>query len=406
MSTNARIARFVKSHSRDGTGPVVVQVLPALVRGGVERGTVEMAKAVIEAGGRAVIISGGGPMVRHLDRIGATHHTLPVGNKNPLSWPGTRGRLRKILVREGADIVHVRSRVPAWIAIPAARSLGLITVSTVHGRFQNSNILKRFFNSRMLAPDHVIAISNYVQSQIERQFGAQGKTLSVVHRGVDIEVFDAAAVAQSRIIRFVDSIALPEDQPVIMLPARPSGWKGHEILLEALAKISDRRFNCILLGAADGKRAFVDRLTQYGMKLGLEGRFRLTHSVDDMPAALMAADIVAMPSVTPEPFGRVSLEAQAMGRLVVAFDHGGAAESIIHGRTGWLATPVDADSLAECLAKALDVTPSQRQTMAEETRTHIEDRFSTRQMCNSTIGIYARLLKARHSDRPADDQHA
>ena len=401
MSTNARIARFVKSHSRDANGPVVVQVLPALVRGGVERGTIEMAKAIIEAGGRAVVISGGGPMVRHLDRIGATHHVLPVGNKNPLSWPGTRARLRRVLVREGADIVHVRSRVPAWIALPAARSLGLVTVSTVHGRFQNSNLLKRFFNRKMLAPDHVIAISKYVRSQIEGQFGDQGRKVTVVPRGVDVEVFDAAAVAQSRIIRFVDSISLPEDEPVIMLPARPSAWKGHETLLEALAKISDRKFNCILLGAADGKRAFVDRLTQHGMKLGLEGRFRLTHGVDDMPAALMAADIVVMPSVTPEPFGRVSLEAQAMGRLVVAFDHGGAAESIIHGRTGWLAKPVDADSLAECLAKALDVTPARRQTMAEETRSHIEERFSTRQMCNSTINIYARLLKARHADGSA-----
>lgn len=398
MSTNARIARFVKSHSRDANGPVIVQVLPALVRGGVERGTIEMAKAVIEAGGRAIVISAGGPMVRHLDRIGATHHVLPVGNKNPLSWPRTRARLRRILVKEGADIVHVRSRVPAWIALPAARSLGLLTVSTVHGRFQNSNLLKRFFNRKMLAPDHVIAISKYVRSQIEGQFGDQGRKVTVVPRGVDVEVFDAAAVAQSRIIRFVDSISLPEDEPVIMLPARPSAWKGHEILLEALAKISDHKFNCILLGAADGKRAFVDRLTQHGMKLGLEGRFRLTHGVDDMPAALMAADIVVMPSVTPEPFGRVSLEAQAMGRLVVAFDHGGAAESIIHGRTGWLARPVDADSLAECLAKALDVTPAQRQTMAEETRSHIEDRFSTRQMCNSTINIYARLLKERHAD--------
>ena len=401
MSTNARIARFVKSHSRDGNGPVVVQVLPALVRGGVERGTIEMAKAVIEAGGRAVVISGGGPMVRHLDRIGATHHVLPVGNKNPLSWPGTRTRLRRILVKEGADIVHVRSRVPAWIALPAARSLGLVTVSTVHGRFQNSNLPKRFFNRKMLAPDHVIAISKYVRGQIEGQFGDQDRKVTVVPRGVDVDVFDAAAVAQSRIIRFVDSISLPEDEPVIMLPARPSAWKGHEILLEALAKISDRKFNCILLGAADGKRAFVDRLTQHGMKLGLEGRFRLTHGVDDMPAALMAADIVVMPSVTPEPFGRVSLEAQAMGRLVVAFDHGGAVESIIHGRTGWLARPVDADSLAECLAKALDVTPAQRQTMAEETRSHIEERFSTRQMCNSTINIYARLLKARHAAGPA-----
>lgn len=239
-------------------------------------------------------------------------------------------------------------------------------------------------------------VSDYVKSQIERQFGEKGKKLSVVARGVDTDVFDPAAVAQSRVIRFVDTIALPEDQPVIMLPARPTGWKGHEILLGALAKIADRPFNCVLLGAADGKPAFVDRLTQTGMKLGLEGRFRLTHGVDDMPAALMAADIVVMPSVTPEPFGRVSLEAQAMGRLVVAFDHGGAAESIVHGKTGWLATPVEEDSLAQCLAKALDFTAKQRKTMALETRSHIEANFSAELMCSRTVAIYARLLKARH----------
>ena len=182
-----------------------------------------------------------------------------------------------------------------------------------------------------------------------------------------------------------------------MLPARPTAWKGHETLLKALAQIADRPFICVLLGAADGKQAFMDRLTQPGIRLGLEGRFRLAHGVDDMPAALMAADIVAMPSVTPEPFGRVSLEAQAMGRLVVAFDHGGAAESIVHGKTGWLATPVDAGSLAECLGKALDFTASQRQTMAQETRGHIESGFSTRLMCDRTIAIYARLLKDRHT---------
>lgn len=406
MTTNARNARFVKTHSRDGNGPVVVQVLPALVRGGVERGTIEMAKAIIDAGGRAIVVSEGGPLVRHLDRMGATHHTLAVARKNPLSWGATRRQLRRILQSEGADIVHVRSRVPAWIALPAARSLGLSSVSTVHGRFQNSNLLKRVVNSKMLATDHVIAISDYVRHQIERQFGDQGKKLSVVPRGVDIDMFDATAVSQSRIIRFVETVALPEDEPVIMLPARPTAWKGHKVLLKALSRIADRKFNCVLLGAADGKPAFVDGLTSLGIKLGLEGRFRLTHGVDDMPAALMAADIVVMPSVTPEPFGRVALEAQAMGRLVVAFDHGGAAESIVNGRTGWLARPVDPDSLADCLAKALDVTAGQRRTMAAETRQHIEDRFSTGRMCNSTIAIYARLLKARHAASSGNHQHA
>ena len=397
MTTNARKIQFVKKHSKNGVGPVIVQVLPALIRGGVERGTIEMAKAIIDAGGRAVVISSGGPLVRHLDRIGAQHHILAVNRKNPLSWGATRRQVRRILENEGAHIVHVRSRVPAWIALAAAKSLGISTVSTVHGRFQNTNFIKRIFNGKMLAADHVIAISKYVKAQIERQFGKQENRLSVVQRGVDVQLFDAGAVPQARIVRFIDSIALPEDQPVIMLPARPTAWKGHVILLQALAKISDQPFNCVLLGAADGRRPFVENLTEIGVRLGLEGRFRLTPSIDDMPAALMAADIVAMPSVTPEPFGRVALEAQAMGRLVVAFDHGGAAESIIHGETGWLAKPVDVDSLATCLSEALSYSQSKRSAMAAETRAHIEASFSTTLMCDATIRIYKRLLKALHS---------
>ena len=391
------IVPFVKSHCLDKATPVIVQVLPQLVRGGVERGTLEMAQAIIDAGGRAIVVSAGGPMVRYLQRIGATHHTLPIGSKNPLSWSRTRGHLRALLKSEQADLVHVRSRMPALVSLPAARALGLPNVSTVHGRFQAHNIAKRYFNGKLLAADHVIAISHYVESQIKAQFGDMGDRLSVIQRGVDIDVFNPAAVPQARIIRFIDSIALPEDQPVIMLPARATAWKGQEVLLRALAKIADRQFHCVLLGAADGKRAFIERLTATGMTLGLEGRFRLTPSVDDMPAALMAADIVVMPSVTPEPFGRVALEAQAMGRLAVAFDHGGASESIVHGKTGWLAKAADADSLAACVSQALDMTPVARQKMAAETRAHIEGHFSVAQMCASTLKIYRRLLKNKYA---------
>ena len=142
MTTNMRTAGFVKSHSQSSQGPVIVQVLPALVRGGVERGTIEMARAIIDAGGKAVVISSGGPLERHLDRIGALHHTLSVGVKNPLAWSSLRRRVKRILKEEGADVVHVRSRVPAQIALPAAKSLGIISVSTVHGRFQNTSLLK------------------------------------------------------------------------------------------------------------------------------------------------------------------------------------------------------------------------------------------------------------------------
>jgi len=385
-------ARFVKKNSKSGTGPVIVQILPRMVRGGVERGTVEMAKAIIEAGGRAVVVSNGGGMVRHLLRCGAIHHELPVHTKNPLKWGGLRRKLRQILIDEGADIVHVRSRVPAWIALPAASDLGLISVATVHGRFKAGSMSKRFYNGKLLKADHVIAISKYIKSLITQQYFGIDEKLTVIRRGVDVDVFDASQVSQARVVRFIEDNALPDEAPIVMLPARPSLWKGHEILLEALAKITDLPFICVLLGAADGGQKFVDQITAKGVALSLEGRFRILPGTDDMPAALMGADVVAMPSISPEPFGRVALEAQAMGRPVIAFNHGGAAESIQHGKTGWLAEPDNVDSLAECLHEALSLSAKQRAAFAKVARAHILAQFSTAKMCRDTIKVYMRLL--------------
>ena len=150
------------------------------------------------------------------------------------------------------------------------------------------------------------------------------------------------------------------------------------------------------MGAADGRPNFVERITTHGLALGLEGRFRLVKTVEDMPAALMLADVVVMPSVSPEPFGRVALEAQAMGRPVIAFDHGGAAESIEPGQTGWLATPGDADSLANCIDEALALDVTARAALAEASRAHIAAKFSTARMCRDTIRVYARLLAKAH----------
>ena len=340
-------------------------------------------------------------MVRHLDRLGATHHQLDVHTKNPFRWPQVRRQLKAILSRENADLVHIRSRVPAWIALPAAAALGIVTVSTVHGRFVAMSAFKRIYNRKLLKTDHVIAISNYVKDLITSQYVGVEDRLTVVHRGVDIDLFNPGNVNQTRIVNFVEGLAIPEDVPVIMLPARATMWKGHRILLQALAKIKDRPFICLMIGAGDGKPAFVSELVRLGQQLGLEGRFRLTPLVDDMPAALMVADVVAMPSITPEPFGRVALEAQAMGRPFVAFDHGGATESIRHGETGWLAIPGDADSLAAALQAALDLGPRKRKMLAATARQHIEANFSTETMCRQTIKIYRRVLDRAAANRNA-----
>ena len=382
----------VKFKRLSGRQPVIVQILPALVSGGVERGTVEIAQAIQAAGGHAVVISSGGPLVRHIERCGAKHIVLPVNVKNPMRWPRLRRQLKLIFQVENADIVHVRSRVPAWIALTLAKSMGIATISTVHSRFTTGSFLKRRYNAKLLDAGQVIAISDYVHGLITSQYIGVEDRLRVVHRGVDTDIFDPAAVSQVRIINFANTVALPEAVSVIMMPARSSPWKGHHILLDALAKLKDLNFVCLFVGASDGKPGFVRDITEYALARGLEGRFRLTPVVDDMPAALMVADVVVMPSITPEPFGRVVLEAQAMGRPIVAFAHGGAVESIEHRKTGWLASPGDAESLAANIRAALSLEPQARKAFATHARAHIEAHFSTVKMCRETLKIYRRML--------------
>jgi len=379
------------------TRPVIVQILPALNRGGVERGTVEIAKAIIERGYKAVVISNGGLFETQLVRIGATVHRLPVHSKNPFKWPFIRLQLATLLRAEGADIVHVRSRAPAWIALPVAKRLSMSTVATIHNKFVPQNALKHLYNRKMLKADSVIAISSFIKSIIVKHYVhyRPADTVTVIHRGVDTAIFDPASVTQHRIIREAERLNLPEDGRVIMLPARPTSWKGHKILINAVAALNRPNVTLLLLGAGDGAPRFLTGLEQLARKTGLDGRLRIATGSDDMAAALMLADVVAMPSTVPEPFGRVALEAGAMGRPVVAFNHGGAVESVLDGQTGWLAEPGDLSDLSRALAAALDLSQAERASLANKARSHITKSFSKEKMCQKTLEIYDELLQDR-----------
>ena len=377
------------------TKPVIIQILPALNRGGGERGTVEVAEAIIKNGWKSVVISNGGLLTSQLKRVGATVYEVPVHRKNPFLWGSARRQVKWILQQEGADIVHVRSRAPAWIALPAANSLGIATVSTVHSKFAPTNIFKNIYNGKMLKADRVIAISHFVENEIFSHYGKSGvaEKLSVIHRGVDLRMFDPKAVNQQRIIAEADRLGLPDDKSIIMLPARATSWKGHEILIQALAQVPDKDAILMLLGIEDGPPAYAEKLRAMAVRNGLGGRVRIGAGSRDMPAALMLADVVAMPSIKPEPFGRVAIEALAMGRPVVAFRHGGAVESIDEGRTGWLADPLSVDSLAEAVQTALSLTPRKRRVLAKDARQQMTDQFSKDMMCERTLAVYKSLLK-------------
>lgn len=375
--------------------PVIVQIVPQMNRGGVERGTVEIAEAISARGWKAVVICNGGRMENQLRRAGAEVYTLPVDTKNPLKWPAVRRRLKAVLLSVGADIVHVRSRAPAWIALPLTRAMGIHSISTIHSKFVPQNFVKRIYNQKMLTADGIIAISDYVKSVITSHYSeaVSEKAIQVIHRGVDLDVFDPAKVSQHRIVRLSETLNLPDDGPVVMLPARATEWKGHAPLIEAVARLEAKDVTLLLLGAGDGHSRFIERLRALAIKTGLDGRLRIASGTDDMPAALMLADVVAMPSTIPEPFGRVALEAQAMGRPVVAFKHGGAIESIQEGETGWLAEPNNVEDLARCLQLALKLGPRQRTIWAKRARAHVESAFSTQQMCEKTLEIYADFLQ-------------
>ena len=374
-------------------GKTILQILPNLKQGGVERGTIEMAKAIADAGGTAIVVSGGGAMVAQLQRIGVEHITLPVGSKNPLRWPSIRRKLRLIMTDNNIDLVHVRSRAPAWIAIPAAKVLKIPVVTTVHGRFKATNMFKKYYNSIMMRADRIIAISDYVSDLIIRQFPKVADKIAIIHRGVDVDLFNPKAVNAQRTINAADKLNVDENKKIIMLPARPTLWKGQEVMIAAMAKLTHKDAVLILVGAGAGRDAFQSKLMAVIANHNIQGRVILAPETNDMPAAMMLADVVVMPSLTPEPFGRVAIEAQAMGRPVVAYDHGGAVESIIAGTTGWLAKPADVDDLATAVDTALSLKPRARQQYSKRARQHVLDDFTTDLMKSKTLTIYRKLLK-------------
>ena len=378
----------------DGRAPCVLQVLPALVTGGVERGTVEIAQALTEAGYKAVVVSAGGPMVRELTRCGAVHVELPVGSKNPLVMRANVGRLEQVIREHEVDIVHARSRAPAWSALAAANRTGAHFMTTFHGTYNLGGFgLKHFYNSVMTKGERVIAISEFIAEHMRRVYGVTPEKIRVVHRGVDLAKFDPVRVSAERIIQLAHRWRLPDGYPVIMLPGRLTRWKGQEVLIRALAELGRHDIRCLLVGSDQGRAGYRQELTDLIARLGLTDVVHIVDECSDMPAAYMLTDVVVSASTDPEAFGRVVAEAQAMGRPVIASDHGGPRESILPGRTGWLTAPGDPHALAAALDRFLALSAEERGDMAALAQSFVRANFSKEAMCERTLAVYDEILR-------------
>jgi glycosyltransferase involved in cell wall biosynthesis len=387
MSPDDSIAPTVPT----GRAPAVLQIIPSLVSGGAERGTVELAAALVEAGWTSYVASSGGALERDVIRAGARHLTLPLASKNPLVMRRNTNALVRLIRELGIGLVHARSRAPAWSAWAAARATGCRFVTTFHNAYGARTALKRRYNSVMARGERVIAISHFVADHAATVYGIGRDRLRVIPRGVDLDSFDPTRIGAQRIADLARQWRLPNDTPVVMLPGRLTRWKGALDLIAAIAALGRRDLCCVLAGS-EQRRGFRKELDVAIARLGLAGLFRSVGECRDMPAAYMLADVVVSASSDPEGFGRVVVEAQAMGRPVVATDHGGARETIVPGVTGWLVPPRDPVALASAIDEALSLGAKEREGLARRAITHVAARFTHEGMCARTIEVYEELL--------------
>ncbi len=378
----------------------MLQIVPSLDAGGAERTTIDIARALREAGWTALVASEGGRLEGELAATGAELIRLPVASKNPRTVYANAARLADLIRTRNISLVHARSRGPAWSALMAARRTNIPFVTTYHGIYNAKGPLKRWYNSVMARGDAVIANSEWTANHIRKTYPSADKRLVVIPRGLDLDQFDPGNVAPERIARMRQSWGIGAGERVVLLPGRLARWKGQLVLLDALHRLRQHNLfppgtRAVIAGDAQTRDSYRDEIRQAITSHGLDGMAVLSDHLTDMPAAYLAAHIVVSASTDPEAFGRVAPEAAAMGRPVIATDHGGARETVLAGTSGLLTPPGDAAALADALAGLLARTPERLAAMGQSGRAHVRDRFTVTRMCADTLGVYRRLIEER-----------
>lgn len=383
--------------------PVIMQIIPELSAGGAEQGCIDVAAEIVRAGAQAIVVSNGGDRVHELERAGAIHVKMPVHSKNPLiMWNNVR-RLRKVIDQYGVHIVHARSRAPAWSAYAACSNKPTHYMSTCHAPYNISGRLKRFYNSAIAKGERIIAISNYVSHYLQENYNASHACIRVIHRGIALDRFHPTAVTPERMITLSNKWRVPDGSNIILLPGRLTRWKGHHVLIQAMARLRRKDLFCVIIGSDQGRNEYRKELEETIEEKGLGGQIRIVDHCEDMPAAYMLSSVAISASTDPEGFGRVPVEAQAMGRPIVATSHGGAQETVLHGQTGWLTPPGDAIALADAIEQVMNLNANQRAILATRAMSHVAEHFTVGHMTDQTLDVYAELLRDEKFQEPPNE---
>lgn len=387
------------------SGRTILQIIPELDAGGAERTAIDVAAALAESGARPLVATEGGRLVSELQARGGVWLPFPAKTKNPLAMAANVPKLARLIREEGVDLIHARSRAPAWVALAAARMTRRPFVTTYHGSYSGRSKVKVAYNSVMARGDVVIANSDFTADLIRAAHPFAAERIRVIHRGTDFRRFAAGVVDPARVAALRADWGVEPDARLVLLSARLTGWKGHKVLIEAAKRLAERGVTdvrYILAGDPQGREGYVREIDDAIRRKGLEGVVLRVGHCADMPAAFMASAAVVVPSTEPEAFGRVAVEAQAMGAPVVVSELGAAVETVLapprapaSERTGWSVPPGDAEALAEALGEALALGATARDGLASRARAHVLKRFSLERMIAETLDVYAALLQRR-----------
>ena len=377
----------------------VLQVIPKLGYGGAETGCYDIAHYLPENNCKSFIVTSGGELTKFIDKEKVKLIRLPVHSKNPLLIILNSIFLIGIILFFNITIVHARSRAPGWSCLLATKLTGRKFVTTFHGTYNFSGKIKKFYNSVMVRSDLIIAGSNFIFSHIKEnysEFFKLKKKFLVIFRGINVDYFDPSTKLEINEKKLLQKWDISKDKKIILVPGRLTSWKGQEVLIEAInlvkIELGYEAFHVVILGSDQGRDLYKKKLIRLVEQYRLNNQIKFIENCKDMALAYHVSDIVISPSIEPEAFGRVAVEAQSMEKLIIASNIGGSNETIINEKTGFLFEAGDKSSLSKKIIQAITMDETSLKLIGKEGRKNIIKKFNVEKMCFSTYSEYKRLV--------------
>ena len=379
----------------------VLQVIPRLGYGGAEIGCYDLAHYLKEQKSSSFIATSGGELLKYIDKKKVKLFRLPVHSKNPLLILINIFILTFIVLFYKINILHVRSRAPAWSCYYVSKITRCKLVTTFHGTYNFNSSIKKKYNAIMLKSDCVIAGSNFIFSHIKEKYPeyiSRIKKFLVIFRGINTEYYDPDNIKESDRIKFLKKLNIEGSKKIILMPGRLTEWKGQEIFIEALndlkTKYGYKNFIAILLGPDQGRKIYKKKLIRLIERFRLNNEVIFLEHAPSMPVAYSVSNVIVSASMEPEAFGRISVEAQSMKKPIVASNIGGSRETIVDNKTGLLFSSGDHHSLSEKLDFIFRLDDTSLNVMGNNGRKNVQKKFNVEKMCFSTYSEYKKLINA------------